>query len=433
MGDKFKEHDDALDEVFGKKKSINPVQKADIILKNHELIYCANEFYKYEDGYYRQIQELNICMWIKRLLSLAFTKNRSNEIIHCLKTETLIDLDELNHSDFLNVRNGMLDLNNFELLPHKKEYRSTIRLNVDYDKTIKCPKWEAVLLDMFEGNKTKVSALQEYFGLCLTKSTEYEKSLFLTGGGSNGKSVVLYVLCEILGRQNYSAIPMELFEKSHYIASLFGKLANISIETDSKSRVYDSMFKAIVSGDPIEADRKYQSSFVFRPFCKLIFALNKLPRVDDKTVAFFRRLLIINFGKQYSEEEQDKRLKYDLVRDELSGIFIWALEGLKRLRKRGNFQIDMNMHNDVLLYQQENNNVLVFVDEKCDFQAGARTYIKDLYESYKDWCLSDGYKPSSKKNFVKEIDKNFKNVKKDRTRDGRQLEGICLFVRTSVY
>jgi len=421
--------DKIIEGILKPKPKINPVEKAEQILQSHKIIYCANEFYEYRSGYYKKIQDLHICQWILNMLNKAFTKTRSNEILHCIKTKTLLELEMLNRGDLMNVKNGMVDTKSLRLLPHGPEYYSTIRLNVEYGPEHTCERWIEVLTDMFEGDHDKVRALQEYFGLCLTKSTEYEKSLFLVGEGRNGKSVVLYVLCELLGQENYSAVSLDMFDKSHYVASMFGKLANVSIETKAKTSIYDSMFKAIVSGDPIEADRKYQASFVFRPFCKMIFATNNLPRVEDKTDAFYKRLLILKFNKQYLASQQDKRLKYDLVGQELSGIFMWALEGLRRLRERGDFAISVDMLKEIQDYQEDNNNVIMFCEDNCDLSPGFATPISLMYDEYKAWCHGDGYKPLGKKNYVREICKHYKNVKRIKSGGSWKLEGICLLSR----
>ena len=110
--------DNYLRELLPKKtKAINAVKKANQIMHDHELICCANQFYEYKDGYYKFTDELYIRLWIKRMLGDFFTKNRGTEILHCLQVETFLELEELNKEDLLNVRNGMLDLHTFELLP----------------------------------------------------------------------------------------------------------------------------------------------------------------------------------------------------------------------------------------------------------------------------------------------------------------------------
>ena len=103
--------------------------------------------------------------------------------------------------------------------------------------------------------------------------------------------------------------------------------------------VYDSIFKAVVSGEEIEADHKFKDPFKFRPVSKLIFAMNELPRVEDHSNGFFRRVVVIPFNRTFNEDKRNRNLKYELEQQELDGIFIWALEGLYRLEERGRFVI----------------------------------------------------------------------------------------------
>ena len=56
---------------------------------------------------------------------------------------------------------------------------------------------------------------------------------------------------------------------------LEGKLVNISSEMSAEATVADGYFKAIVSGDIVEAERKYKPSYSFRPFVRLIGATNQ--------------------------------------------------------------------------------------------------------------------------------------------------------------
>jgi putative DNA primase/helicase len=227
----------------------------------------------------------------------------------------------------------------------------------------------------------------------------------------------------MLGRENYSAVPLERFDNSHYLADLFGRLANISIETNAKSSVYDSTFKQIVSGDIIQADAKYKRPIKFRPFCKLIFALNNMPRVDDKTAAFFRRLIILRFNRQFKEEDQDKDLKHKLE-EELNGIFLWSLEGLERLRSRGRFELSDGMEKEINEYRRQNNNVLLFVEEECNVCPDVTVSKNRLYSLYNQWADSNGYRPLSKVNFGKELTSQFETVNDRRTATERFWDGI---------
>ncbi|MBD3296505.1 MAG: DNA primase, partial [Candidatus Omnitrophica bacterium] len=146
--------------------------------------------------------------------------------------------------------------------------------------------------------------------------------------------------------------------------------------------------------------------FKFRPFCKLLFAMNNMPRIDDKTSALFRRLIILRFERQFKEEEQDRELSYKLE-EELDGIFLWSLEGLSRLRARGRFELSEKMHQEIDGYRRQNNNVILFVEEECNVGPSLEISKDSLYREYKEWCESNGYRAFSKINFGRELtDKN---------------------------
>ncbi|MDD5653886.1 MAG: phage/plasmid primase, P4 family [Candidatus Omnitrophica bacterium] len=405
------------------KKEINPVKVASKIALEHNIIFCGNNFYEYQDGRYQLLNDCRIFQWIKIILGDFFNPRRTNEIIHSLKADRYIDINELNKSTLLNLKNGVFDLDTFQLKPHSPDIYSTIQLEVNYDPNAKCPKWEKSVEEIFENKQVNVHILQEFFGLCLTRETKYEKALFCIGEGANGKSTLLEILMNILGKSNYSAVPLEKFDNLHYIANLYSKLANITIETYAKSDIYDSRFKAIVSGDVIEADCKFQKPFTFQPFCKLIIALNNMPRSDDKTSAFFRRLIILRFNRVFTETEQNKNLKKELL-SELDGIFLWCLSGLERLRKRGYFELNKEIEQEIFDYKRENNNVIVFVEEECQLDPNCSSSKDSLYAAYAESCRRSGYKALSKLKFGKELKKQFNTISEDRTEESRNWIGI---------
>ena len=291
------------------KDSFTYNQIAEQIRSERELLFCDGIYYEYQDGVYTSVKEDYIRKIIKDNLGDKFSVHASSEVLLSLRVEIAInDSEELNNTDLVNLKNGMLDLGTLTLLPHSPQYKSTIQLPVEYNPDACCHKWQRTLHEIFIDDPVKTDILQEFFGLCLTRETRHAKALFLIGEGANGKSTILHVLEQVLSKRNYASIPLEQFNNTHYTANLYNKLANISIETNAKSSVYDSLMKAVVSGDTITADFKYLPPFQFNPCCKLIFALNNMPRVDDKTDSFFRRLIIVRFNRQFGEEEQNKNL-----------------------------------------------------------------------------------------------------------------------------
>jgi putative DNA primase/helicase len=380
---------------------------ADNICKQNKLIFCAEKFYIYKEGVYRGIDDEVVRRWIIQEMGVKVSYYKVNEVLYFMRTCAHIETEKMNSSPYLNLKNGLFNIETGILSSHDPAVYSTIQINVNYKPETSCPKWIQALDEICEGNNDKVDTIQEFFGLCLTGEMKYEKALIFIGEGANGKSVILNTIEEVIGKENCSAIALEKFNNSHYIANLFGKATNISIETNAKSEVYDSTFKAIVSGDSIEADPKFKKPFKFHATCKLIFAMNTLPRVDDKTDAFFRRLLIIRFSRVFKEEEQNKNLKYELLK-EMDGIFLWCVKGYVRLKERGHFKEINSIRQEIEEYKKENNNVLIFIEEECTLAPGPFITKEQLYRAYMDFCNKNGYRQLNKANFGKAIKKHFK-------------------------
>ena len=407
-------------------KRINSNDVADAILTHHKLINFADTYYEYRGGCYRALFIEEVQKWVKDVCGAGFSASKLRNVLVALKTETFVKPDVINGITLFNAKNGLYDIGNMRLVPHSPDVYSINQLNVTYKEDAKCALWQKSLEQIFENDADRIMLLQEYFGYCLTRDNDYEKALFLFGEGANGKSVVLYVLEELVGKENCSSIPLEKFNDTHYIARLRDKLVNISLETNAKTNVYDNMFKAVVTGDTISADEKYGQPFQFKPYCKLLFSTNNMPRVGDKTEGYYRRLLILPFNRQFSKEERDPKLKHKIAASELDGIFLWALNGLTRLRKRGYFEESTSMLTMKDAYRKENNNVIIFVEERCVLDLQDEISKDELYQAYRNWCLDSEYRPLSKIIFGRELTRQYPSVDRDRCSSARTWRGIRL-------
>lgn len=210
------------------------------------------------------------------------------------------------------------------------------RFPIDPDQ--RCDRWKAFLEESI-GQPEMIRQVQEFFGYCMTNSTAYGKSLLLVGPGQNGKSVLTKVLGAVVGIENICFLDAP--------ASRFGSLERRILHEKALCVVYGSdfskeflaYFKAIVTGDSINACDGEGNFFVFRPRCKVVIETNQWPRPMDAGMA--ARLLPIVFTRQFSDfgsgRKADPFLYQKLYFDELPGIMAWSLEGLDRLISQGGF------------------------------------------------------------------------------------------------
>lgn len=412
------------------RKTIDELKLALQLKNKHTIIYSEEgKFFRYLDGYYQYFSEHALVSLISQEFGCV-KNNVINLIIRYIKAKSEVKADALNNDNFLNLENGLFDIATYQFKPHSPDVYSTIRLSVKYDPQARCPLWEEAV-QIIIGDGEYINVIQEFFGLCMTRET-YDKALFLIGEGNNGKSTLLDVLKGILGNDNTCEVQLEQLEKSHYVAQLHNKILNIATEIGARGTVCDEMFKKIVAHDYVMGDHKFGHPFSFRPVCKLIFATNNMPRTDDKSRAFYRRLLIIPLAKEFTDLD-DKHKYYRTLLNERNGIFNWMVEGLKRLKERGRFAVGKSMIETIESYKIENNPVLSFIEEHCVVESNASVIKKNIYDAYKDYCEDSGFRPVNIKKFGKELKRHLSgNVFEVRDSSGRNWQGIRLMDKHDV-
>jgi putative DNA primase/helicase len=258
--------------------------------------------------------------------------------------------------------------------------------------------------------------LAEYIGYVFVRQStlKLEKALILYGSGANGKSVFFYIINALLGRQNVSTYTLQSIteDKGYYRAKLQNKLVNYASEING--RMQTSLFKQMVSGEPVEARPPYKEPFIMKDYAKLIFNCNELPTDVEHTHAFFRRFMIIPFEVTIPEEKQDKQLSKKIKESELSGVFNWVMDGLKRVLKNKDFTQSDEVEQQRKVFHRESDSVQMFIGERGYSESMVSwTLLKELYAKYKSYCDADGYYPVAKRKFSKRLEKaGYKKIKK---------------------
>lgn len=385
------------------------------------ILYCLEEdcFYMYEKGVYGKIytREMQSIVLTKKSLTRKLTLQRLNNVIDRIATIRQCHVDVLNKDAYINFENGLFDLKDCLLKPHSHKVISTIRIPYEYYSSASSPLWEKTINEIVENDQSKVSTVQEFFGYCLTRDVSQEKALIITGEGANGKSTILNTLKHLVGLENCSALSLRYFSDPQKTSVLKGKLVNICNEVPKKIEDYEAEFKTIVTGEDLVISPKYVRDYTISPFCKLIMAVNEFPYIDDKTSAFYRRLLIIDLKRQFLEEEQDKDLREKLLK-ELPGIFNWAIEGLKNLRKRGKFLIDENMKQSIESIREMNNPTVQWAKENIIVIPQDELVKGDAFAEYKKWCEKSGYRPCGLNKFGQEVFRFFQPQTEKARRQG---------------
>ncbi len=394
---------DPAPEVLDGNGKVVPLQVARAIRKDRHIVNIGGDFYEYLGGVYRKREAWHYKREATELIGDKSRKAGLADIMELLAVETAVEQSAVyNNGGVVNLAYGLLDVDTRELKPHTPELISTIQIPIEHDPDAGCESWFKALADWFPDDQETIDLVQDFFGYALTRDVRQHKALILYGEGANGKSVLCETLKALVGPENVSAVSLNAMGKSFSLAELFGKLVNLTIEGEVRDQFEEAVFKQIISGDILMAERKYRDPFTFNPFCKIVIATNNLPPVRDRSDGFYRRLLIVRFERQFEPSEQDKDLLANIA-DEMPGVLNWALDGLERLQERGSFLVPERVEDEVKEYRRFNNPVSTWVSECCDVYAEAWTDTATLYKRYKEWAVDAGHKPMAKNKFSHDL------------------------------
>lgn len=309
----------------------------------------------------------------------------------------------------INLQNGTFEINSkssIQLRPFDRADFLTYQLPFEYDPQARAPMFRKYL-DRVLPDMERQRILAEYLGYIFLKhgnDIKLEAALILYGSGANGKSVFYEIIIALLGRENVSHYSLQSLteEKGFYRAKIGNKLLNYASEINGKLEA--SFFKNMVSGEPVEACLKYGQPFTMTDYAKFIFNCNELPKEVEHTPAYFRRWLIVPFDVEIPKAEQDTELHNKIIKNELSGVFNWVLEGLNRLLEQKKFSDCDAAKAAIEQYKLESNSVQMFLaDYSYSTSADSYQKIVDLYREYKQYCIEDGNTPFKKSNFIKQL------------------------------
>jgi P4 family phage/plasmid primase-like protien len=294
-----------------------------------------------------------------------------------------------------------------------------VQFPFDFSPEARCDRWLKFLDEVLEGDQERIAVLQEFSGYILTPDTSQQKMLLTEGDGANGKSVCLDTLTQLLGTDNVSHIPLEIFGQRFQLTPTLGKLANICSEIGEVGAVAEGILKQFTSGDRMYFDRKGIPGVEAYPTARLILATNNRPRFADRSSGIWRRLIVVPFRVTIPAEKQDRGLQKKL-QQELPGIFLWAMEGLRRLRAQGGFTTSQVCEQALAEYRKESNPAQTFLQECCELKPEAFTVFAHVYSAYRDWCLVCGFPAVDSRVFGKELQKVYPQIERKKKTIGDQ-------------
>ena len=313
-----------------------------------------------------------------------------------------------------NCQNCVLNLKDHTVLKHSPDFLLSKVANVSFDPAADSKVFTDFMMQIMEGDETKVKYLQMLFGYAMTGTNEREECYMLYGSTTrNGKGTLTNTIRYVFGDYGANIQPETLaMQKNKDGRTASGDIARLNgcrflqmSEPPKRMKIDVALLKTLIGRDVITARHLYEREFEFKPCFKLFINTNFLPVVLDDTLFSSGRVKVITFDRHFEESEQDKNLKDRLLMPEtLSGILNWCFAGLRKYHANGNtIQTPEAIQKATEAYRVQSDKIRNFIDDCLIEQPFINIAAKDAYLAYAQWCHNNGFGVENKSNFFDEL------------------------------
>lgn len=369
--------------------------------------------YVYKDGYYQLMNENEFKGMIMRYIPKEIRRSKDvDEVFKLLLMENdfYIDNSELNSDyDYINFKNGLLNLNTLELESHTPDKFYTIQIPVCYKDLDMCEYgnvFEKYLNELVDNDNIMRQCLLESMGLALSNIPGYltKKCILMIGPKDCGKTQIKKLLAELIGIKYCSSMELAKMNDSRFGTSeLYNKRLAGSNDMQYTTVADMGVFKQLTGGDPVSIEFKNRGAFSYVYSGILWFLANDFPRFSGKKEqAVYQRFIVIPCEHVVAKNDQDPELVNKMLK-EAEYIVSLCIRSLIDLRNRKyKFLESERMKNGLKKYEVSNNTLLQFVDECCEvdnkLDANKRLKVAQFKKYYQIWCRESGIKNIGLKN-----------------------------------
>jgi putative DNA primase/helicase len=310
---------------------------------------------------------------------------------------------------FFETKVGDKSIWDVRLDPHDREDLITKCCAAEWHADAVSARFEAFIEQMQPDPATR-AFVQRYLGYCLTGLTHEQVFAFFHGGGRNGKSTLVDIVCRVF--DDYAAtVPIETLageqrrkggDATPDLMKVPGARLVRASEPESSMKLREAMVKSLTSDEPILIRGLHKDFMEIYPSFKLVISGNHKPRIDNDDNGIWRRVLLVPWGVQLGRADVDKQLgrKLWLERD---GILAWLVRGTLLYLEQG-----LDVPDTVLAateeYRTESNPIGACLDALFEFGgADDRLDPGEIFNVYDRARQSQGWPQFSPATFNKRL------------------------------
>ena len=422
-------------------QQINVLVNTEVITKLAILLPEEGEAGKYRTSFYAASE------YLKKAGNVSSIAKKAKQLL--LDTSLPDKLDK--NLDIVACCSGVIDLRTGVL--RKATYSDYLSraVSAEYeDVDYPTPDIDALFASIFNNNEDVIRFMQRLLGYGLTGHTTAQVWAIWTGVGSNGKSLLLELMGNLLGPGMFGVPPKEVFFQggkqtqagghTAHLHTLKGKLMIAREERNLTDQLDTALIKQMTGGSMITSRAPHQATYdTFMPTHLPILACNQLPAINVDDQAELRRLIVTPFNNiyagpddrvPYNPNNARHRLKDPKLSEKLSTpdaqqqLLTWLVKGAMEWYNKGLGTQPPLMQECLKEYIADNDTLQQFIDECCEIKEGARVNAAAFKAEY----MAVSNKKVSQKELQEAMAKRgfpFKNAR-NAGKIEKMYHGLCL-------
>jgi phage/plasmid-associated DNA primase len=136
-----------------------------------------------------------------------------------------------------------------------------------------------------------------------------------------------------------------------------------------------------------------------------LYLANRLPGTTDQTGGFWRRWVVIEFNRRFTDDEKDTTLARKILATERPAVTAWLLEGARRALKQDRYTIPTSSTKAIARWRRCADQVAEYIAESWEPRPANDTAYTAwpkadwVYQCYRAWAQSNGHRPVSSVKF----------------------------------
>lgn len=381
------------------------VERRYVVEGERTLVHWREDFYEWTGASWRECPAAKLRATLYADLDLAVvvndegeskpwnpTKARVDGVMDALKSEVYRPSSD-NDARVIAFSNGVLDPLTRTLSEPSPAVFNLSALPYPFDPSAASPaRWLKFLRQLWKDDDESIALLQEWFGYVLSGDTSLHKMLFIVGPPRSGKSTIVSTLSAMVGVENVVSQPLDKlagrFSLVPYVGKTLATPGDVRLNGTRDHAQIVSQLLAIVGQDAVDVEMKGKNDGWHGPLgVRFLLVANEMPTMRDDSSALAARWRLLETNEGFQGRE-DAELPAKLAR-ELPGILLWALDGLKRLRERGDFITVKSVEQSLVDAQENGSDILRFWNENMVSNESSVVLMSDVFERYLTWAETE--------------------------------------------